>query len=227
MTNPRAEPFFFNMTIAMIVIIFAGFGASALYLPEFPFPPSTLLIFHGIVMLGWYILTASQARLIGKANFTLHKRLGQLSAALVALILVTGYFAVSAAIARPETSIAGMTPAGSTIFPTMDLLGFVLFYALALANRTNGAAHKRLMVLAGLMMLPPATARLGLAIGFEPLAGIAAFAIAGAFLVYDWRSRGRPHWASVLGLVVAVGGAPVRFMVGPSETWARIAEAIY
>ena len=83
------------------------------------------------------------------------------------------------------------------------------------------------MVLAGLMMLPPATARLGLAIGFEPLPGVAALAIAGTFLIYDWRARGKPHWASMLGLVVAVGGAPLRFIVGRSEGWARFAEAIY
>ncbi len=225
--NPRAERFFFHVTLVMIIIIFVGFGASALYLPEFPFPPSPLLIFHGIVTLSWFVLTAYQAQLIGNANFDLHKRLGAASIVLAIIITVTGYMAVTVAITNPALSIGGMTPVGSTIFPTMDLLGFLLFYGLALANRKNGAAHKRLMVLAGLMMLQPATARLGLTIGFEPLPGVAILLIAGSFLIYDWRSRGKPHWASVLGLVFGLGGAPFRFIVGPSDSWARIAEAIY
>lgn len=225
--NPRAERFFFNITVVMIVFIFVGFGASAMYLPEFPFPPSPLVAFHGITMLGWYLLTASQARLIYTSKYDLHKRMGQMSVALVLLMVVTGYLVVRGAFANPTSSIGGMTPAGSTIFPSMDLLGFLVFYVLALLNRKNGAAHKRLMVLAGLMMLPPATARLGLAIGFEPLPGVAALAIAGTFLIYVWRARGKPHWASMLGLVVAAGGAPLSFIVGRSEGWARFAEAIY
>lgn len=226
-TSPRSERFFLFLTLVMIAIIIAGFSASALYLPEFPFPPSPLLIFHGVVTLSWYFLTASQARLIGNSDYALHRKMGQASLLLAALILATGYFVISGAIAKPTNSIGGLTPAGSTIFPSMDLLGFMLFYGLALVKRKDGAAHKRLMVLAGLMMLPPATARLGLASGFEPLPAVAALAIAGAFLIYDWRTRKRPHWASVLGLVVAVGGAPLRFVVGSLEGWERFAKTFY
>ncbi|WP_176273125.1 hypothetical protein [Altererythrobacter lutimaris] len=215
------------MTLVMIAIITAGFSASALYLPEFPFPPTPLLVVHGIVTFSWYGLTASQAWLIGNSNYALHRKMGQASLILAALILATGYVVVSGAIAKPTNSIGGLTPAGSTIFPSMDLLGFVLFYGLALIRRNDGAAHKRLIVLAGLMMLPPATARLGLAIGLEPLPAVAALAIAGAFLIYDWRTRKRPHWASVLGLVVAAGGAPLRFIVGSSDEWERFAQAFY
>lgn len=225
--NPRSERFFTLVTLVMIVTIIAGFGSSALFLPEFPFPPSPMLIFHGFVTLGWYLLTVSQARLIAGRNYDMHRKMGQMSLALTATIVVTGYLVVSDAIQRPTTSIGGMSPAESTIFPTMDMLGFILFYGLGLLNRGNAAAHKRLMVLAGLMMLPPATARLGLAIGFEPLPGVAALLIAGSFLIYDWRTRGRPHWASVAGLVVAFGGAPLRFGIGPTEAWAKFAQAFY
>ncbi|RGP41289.1 hypothetical protein BPTFM16_01591 [Altererythrobacter insulae] len=225
--NPRAERFFFYVTVTMIVVIFAGFTASALYLPEFPFPPSPLVIFHGVITLGWYVLTASQALLIGQSNFALHKKMGQASIVLVAMILVTGYFVVTTGIIRPGFSIAGMPAANSTIFPTMDLVGFVLFYGLALFNRANGPAHKRLMVLAGLMMLQPATARLGISFGFEPFPLVAALAIILAFFVYDWRTRGRPHWASVLALAFTIIGGPIRFEFGASETWGQMAQAIY
>ncbi len=223
----RAERFFFDITVVMIVVIIAGFGSAAMFLDEFVYPPSTMLIFHAIVMLAWYFLTASQARLISQSNFVLHKQMGMASIALVILMIVTGYVIVSQALRNSAMSIAGMSPAGSTIFPTMDLIGFTLFYGLALANRKSGAAHKRLMVLAGIMMLPPATARLGLSIGFEPLAGVAAIGFTGALLIYDWRTRGRPHWASVLGVIVGVGGTPVRFVAGPSEGWGELAKAIY
>ncbi|MEL6878315.1 MAG: hypothetical protein AAGL68_09490 [Pseudomonadota bacterium] len=225
--NTRSESFFFNITLVLIACIFAGFGSAALFLDQFVYPPNPLLVFHGVITLGWFVLTASQARMIRNSRFDLHRKMGAASVVLALLIVVTGYFVVKDMIAKPTSSIAGFTPAGSTIFPTMDLLGFVLFYILAIANRKTAAAHKRLIILAGMMMLPPATARLGLTIGFEPLPAVAIFGLVAAMLIYDWRTRGRPHWASVLGLIVGVGGTPVRFLLGPSDGWVRFAEALY
>ncbi|MEP3423042.1 MAG: hypothetical protein ABJN35_14990 [Erythrobacter sp.] len=225
--NARSESFFFYITLLMIALIFAGFGSAAMFLDQFIYPPSTMLIAHGVIMLGWYGLTAYQARLIRGSRFKFHKQLGASSVALTLLMLITGYFVTKGMIVNPASSIAGLSPAGSTIFPTMDLIGFALFYILALANRKNASAHKRLVVLAGVMMLAPASARLGLTIGFEPLAGVVAIAFPIIFLIYDWRSLGRLHWASILAVVVGFGGTAIRMVVGPTQEWQRVAETLY
>ena len=225
--NPRAERIFSYLVWIMIALVIIGFGSAALYLPDFPYPPAPFLILHALIALGWYVLTAVQANLIGRGNYQLHMKLGGGSLVLALAMLVTGYLVVRGAVTAPSFSIAGMSVLGSTIFPTIDLLLFALFYALGVANRKNGAAHKRLMIMAGIVMLPPATARLGMVVGFEPLAGVIALVLTGALIIYDWRTRGRPHWASVLGLIVAVGVIPLQFVVGPSEGWAQVAAALY
>lgn len=225
--NPRAEPFFLIITLLMIGLIFAGFGSAAVYLEDFSFPPSTMLMTHGLIMLAWYVLTATQITLIGQSRFALHKTFGGASVVLVLLMMVTGYMVVSEAVEAPGFSIAGFNPLQATIFPSADLLFFGIFYALALHNRGNGDAHKRLMIFAGALMLAPATARLGLVIGFEPLPAIVGLGIALAILIYDWRRRGRPHWASVLGTVATIIGMPLRFVFGQSEAWQSIAAALY
>lgn len=225
--NPRAERFFLYIAVLMVALVVTGFAAAAFRLPEFVYPPPPFLILHGLIALGWYVLTATQAALIGRGRYDLHRTMGAASLVLAIAMVVTGYLVIRGAVLKPNFEIAGLSPLGSTIFPTLDLLGFSLFYALGIANRTNGAAHKRLMVLAGIVMLPPATARLGLAFGFEPLAGVIALLLTLAFMIYDWRTRGRPHWASVLGLVVAVGGMPLRFFAGQSEGWAELAGVLY
>lgn len=226
--NPRAERFFFHFALVQVALVIAGFTSAALFLPEFAFPPAPFVIFHGLVTLGWYVLTATQASLIGRGQYGLHKTMGGASIILAITVVVTGFLVVTNAVANnPNFAIAGMDRLASTIFPTMDLIGFTFFYGMALALRTNGAAHKRLMVLAGVAMLSAATARLGLSIGLEPLPGILAIVLPAAIMVHDWRSRGRPHWASVLGLVIMLIGTPIRMVFGPSETYAALAGALY
>ena len=98
----------------------------------------------------------------------------------------------------------------------------------AFANRTNTAAHKRLMVLAGVMMMDPAVARVAIILlGAPPLALVMELAILAAFPIYDWRTRGRPHWASVFGVVLFVVCLGLRMALGESEVWAGFAGAVF
>ena len=46
------------------------------------------------------------------------------------------------------------------MFPFTDIVNFVIAYGLAFANRRKPVAHKRLMLLSGMLMIDPAAARL-------------------------------------------------------------------
>jgi hypothetical protein len=42
-------------------------------------------------------------------------------------------------------------------------------------------------------------------------------------IAYDWRTRGKPHPAFVIGLAVTVAVQLARFVVGPTQTWHHFA----
>ncbi len=115
---------------------------------------------------------------------------------------------------------AGIAARGSGF----DIVTFAMLYALGLAKRSDAPVDKRLMVLAGVMMMDPAVARAAIFIvGFAPLTLLIELAILGAFPIYDWRTRGRPHWASMFGVVLFAVCFALRMALAGSEAWAGFA----
>ena len=223
----RSEPFFPIMTMVVVAFIMLGFGAAILGRGGGYVPPPALML-HGLVTLSWFALTLVQALLIRQANFALHKTLGWASVALVLVIVVLGYFTTVGAIANPAWTIGGFDNVGSAVFPFFDITTFALLYALGLYHRRNAAAHKRLMVLAGVMMMDPAVARAAFfLLGNPSLALPVEAAILLAFPVYDWRTRGKPHWASVFGLLLFAACFALRLTLGGTEAWAGFAQAVF
>lgn len=225
----RSEPFFPIMTLVVIVFIVVGFGAGfATGFGSTGFPPSGALIVHGLATLAWFALTLVQAFLIRRANFVLHRQLGFASLGLAALIVVLGYFTIAGAMRNPQWSIAGFDNVGSAIFPFFDIVTFAILYALGMAKRRDREAHKRLMVLAGVMMMDAAVARTAIIVLNAPPASLAIeAAILLAFPIYDWRTRGRVHWATVLGVTLFAVCFALRMALGGSEGWAAFARAVF
>ncbi len=225
----RSQAFFPIMTLVVVMFVFAGFGAgfaTGFGLAGFPPPPA--LVLHGTVTLAWFALTLVQALLIRRASFALHRQLGWASLALALGIVVLGYSTVAHAIRNPAWSIAGFDNVGSAIFPFFDIVTFAIVYVMGIANRKNSEAHKRLMVLAGVMMMDPAVARSAIILlGAPPAALLIELAILLAFPIYDWRTRGKPHWASVFGVGLFVTCFALRMALGGSEAWAEFATAFF
>lgn len=228
-TYARSQPFFPIMTLVVIGFIFIGFtGGFITGRNSAGFPPSGALVLHGLATLSWFALTLVQATLIRQANFALHRTLGWASLGLALLIAVLGYFTVVGAVRNPAWSIGGFDNLGSAVFPFFDIVTFAILYALGLANRRDREAHKRLMVLAGVMMMDPAVARTaGILLGSEAMGLVIELAILAAFPIYDWRTRGRPHWATVLGVGLFVVCFALRLALGGTEAWAGFAGVVF
>ncbi|GAA5048125.1 hypothetical protein GCM10023208_05020 [Erythrobacter westpacificensis] len=223
----RSEPFFPIMTLVVVGFIIVGFGSAIAARGDGYVPPPALLL-HGGVTLAWFALTLVQALLIRRANFGLHRQFGWASLGLAGMIVVLGYNTTAVAMGNPEWSIAGFDPVGSAIFPFFDIVTFAIVYTLGIARRKDREAHKRLMVLAGVMMMDPAVARTAIVLlGAPPLALLLEFAILLAFPIYDWRTRGRPHWASVFGIVLFAVFFALRMALGGTEAWAGFAGAVF
>ena len=112
------------------------------------------------------------------------------------------------------------------VVPFFDMLLFSSFVIAALSLRKHKEAHKRLMLLATITLLPAAVARLPF--DFIQRVGPAAFfGLADLFviplLVYDIATRGRPHRATVLGALLIIGSHLLRIPIGMTQAWLSFA----
>ena len=224
--NKSGEPFFLIMGLILIAIVVGGFALPVFARPGGVSSLPLLLHLHGAVFFAWFVLFCVQAKLIGSGNVHLHMSLGKASVLISAAMIILGYFVLRGAVARPEFSIAGMPPAPSAMFPFTDIVNFTIAYGLALANRRVPAAHKRLMLLAGILIIDPAAARLVMTIGASPpLILLLELALFAALITYDVITRRRPHWTSMLGLGLYVLALVAKLTVAQQPVWASFVDA--
>lgn len=138
--------------------------------------------FHGLTALAWMGMLILQSWLHRRGQLGWHRRIGRLSLVLVPLFLLSGVLMV-------RTMLRGQTPFNAAFGPRLaavdavSLVTFAAAYALALLHRREVKRHARWMVGTGLLVLPPALARL-LAMAVPGLPSFEA-AFHGAFLLTE------------------------------------------
>jgi hypothetical protein len=222
--RPRFYP---AIALVLALIVFAGF-ARTLYLRYwFQVPPidlSTLL--HGIVFTAWMLLFVVQTRLIAANNVRAHMKLGMTGLVLAALVFALGMVTVvlSASAARPRPM--GMPSHQFVFVPFFLLWAFAGLVTSAALLRRRPQVHKRLMMLAMITVLPPATARLILLLGvtsqflFLQTAFTAVFVI--ACVAYDWFKYRLLHPVYVIGGTLLVLSWPFRVWFARTPAWESV-----
>ncbi|WP_405224835.1 hypothetical protein [Lentisalinibacter sediminis] len=224
----RGEIFFPLMGLVLLALVIAGFVPPAFSRPGGPAAIPLLLHVHGAIFAGWFVLFIAQARLIGAGNARLHRRIGAASLILALAIVVLGFAVIGGAYARPDWSIAGLSPAASVMFPFTDIVNFTAAFALAFVNRHNPAAHKRFMLLAGILIMDPAVARLVATAGLPvPMILVIELALLAALIVYDIRTRRRPHWASLTGVALFAAAMFAKLVIAGSAGWATFVDGLF
>ena len=223
--------FYTGMAAAMIVLVLIGFGPSFYFRGYIAFPrpnptitPAVLL--HGIAFSLWMLLFAAQAGLVGLGRRDLHMRLGLAAMAFAVLLVPLMYLIAVGQVARANQP-PFTTPLAWTIVPIMVIPVFVALVWLGWKHRREAQVHKRLMLGAALLMMDPAIGRFPLA---PPTFGGFAFQNFVPLVMYlplfwwDWRTIGRPHWATKLGfgLFALVLAVRVVVLAAPGG-WERIA----
>jgi hypothetical protein len=224
----RGERFFLVMGLVLLACVIAGFVPPALARPGGIASMPLLLHVHGAVFVSWFVLFCAQAHLIGTNSIRLHQSLGKASIGIAVGMIVLGYVVMRGANADPNFSIAGMSPAASLMFPFTDIVNFVIAYGLALTFRRSPATHKRFMLLAGILIIDPAAARLVITLGLSvQVVVIMELAMYVALIVYDVVTRRRPHWASLLGLGLFVIALGAKLTVSQHSGWASFVEVVF
>ena len=224
--RPPDRLFFSSFAVLAAVSVFIGFAPTFYLKPLFSTRPLTpLLVVHGLVFSTWIVLFGVQTLLVATHRTPVHRRLGWFGAGLALTMLIVG---VSTGIVRAKVGEAppNVPNLAFLTVPLGDMFVFGCLAGAAVYFRRRPDAHKRLMMIATLAVLPAAFARWPFA--FNQQGGLfVAFGLADLgvvlLLAYDIATRGRPHVASVLGGLLLIASHPLRMVVGVTQPWLSFA----
>ena len=220
--------FFTGMALAILATVIVGFSRSFFLrplFPDWPSPSETVFYVHGAVFTAWILLLVTQTSLVAGGRTELHRRIGPYSAVLAVVMVVLGTLGALIA-ARRSTGFVQVPvpPLQFLAIPIFDMILFATFVSLAIAQRRNSQAHKRLMSLATISLITAAIARWP---GVSALGPLAFFGLTDLFVValaiWDFRSRGRLHPATLWGGLLIVISQPLRLAVSGTQGWLAFA----
>lgn len=226
MRVPSSRSLFAWAAFVAVAISVLGFARTYYLKGYFATPELPALVHvHGVVMTLWLALFVAQVALVAADRRDWHRRLGAAGAVLAVAIVVVGYFTAIEGARRGVTP--GPPPLAFLAIPLSVVLVFAIFVAAALHYRRRPDYHKRLMVLATLTVIQPATARFAvdvLGLTSPPVFFAITVAVLLAFLAWDTASHRRLHPAFGWGMLFFVVSLPVRFLVARSEAWMEFAK---
>ena len=221
--------FFLAIAILFPIAVLIGFAPTYYLKPLFNSPPIPRMIIHlhGLLMAIWVGLFIAQVYLIRSIRIKVHQRLGYLSIALAAGIIISGLVTAVAAAKYGSTSTpAGADPIQFLVVPFFDMVVFAMLFAGAVYYRRNAPNHKRLMLLTVLNFLPPAIARFpfGLTDAYGPLwfFGVPD-ALAIIFVVVDTWRNGKLNKVFLAGTIFLIVSHWGRLAIWTTPAWINFA----
>jgi hypothetical protein len=220
--------FYTGMALAILATVFVGFARSFFLRPLFPAwpsPPETIFYVHGAAFAAWIVLLVGQASLVAAGRTDVHRKLGRWGVVLAAGMVVLGVLGALTAARRP-TGFVGIPvpPLQFLAVPFADMVIFASFVGLAIAKRGDPQTHKRWMLLASINLITAAIARWP---GVNAVGPPLFFGLTDLFLVpiviWDLKSRGRVHPATLWGGLVTVASQPLRLVVSGTTAWLAFA----
>jgi hypothetical protein len=241
----KVGSFYVWIAAACALVAFGGFAPTYwLQLPAGTFVGPPLLHLHGALFSAWALLLLSQTVLAANGRLDHHRAWGLVGISLATALVVIG---MAAAINTLNTGLAagyGDRSRAFLILPVSAITLFAGFFISAIANIRRPEAHKRLILLATISLLQAAMGRvffllvtgggpglrpgLGppppLSIGLVPSLITELIIVAG--IIYDWRTRGRPHPVWLIGAAVMTAVILLRGPPSGTPAWLAFADAL-
>jgi hypothetical protein len=239
----NVDRFYVAMALTCVVIAFGGF-APTYWLQLIPgtFVGPPLLHIHGLLFSAWPVLLLTQALLVANRRLDLHRAFGLAGISLATAMIVVG---LAAGISTLDAGLAagyGDRARAFLILPVSSIGLFACFIAFGVANVRRPQAHKRLMLLATIALLQAAMGRVFFVLmsgggpGLRPGLGEPPpvnSAVIGSLLLellivagvlYDWRTRGRPHPVWLIGAAIMTAVVILRGPMSGTGTWLAFAD---
>lgn len=239
-TRAEGRHFYVWMGVAFVLVAFGGF-LPTYWAPvaagTFKAPP--VIHIHGALMFVWTLFFLVQTMLVAAGRTLDHRAWGMAGIALFSVIACAVLVGEMAVLKRDAA--AGMGDA-SRRFAAVTLCAWPLmvgFFTLAIVYVRRSDVHKRLLVLLMAAMMTPAIARVfitllappGAASGGPPppFVSVPPGLVADLFIVvamiYDWRTRGRPHKVYAIGLPVLLAQQVLTVPFAATSVWMGIVTA--
>ncbi|HUQ51200.1 MAG TPA: hypothetical protein VM692_03195 [Gammaproteobacteria bacterium] len=193
---PRDRRFYAAMATIIAALVFAGFTPSFYTRSSGLEPLPAPVVVHGVAGTLFVLVFAVQSWLIAVGREGAHRKLGVGGAALAAAFVISGV-AVTVRLEESHAFDTTRVLAAHVWTNAAPLAAFALLVAAGIWQRHVAARHKRLMLLAAVVLLPPATGRLFGPLELAWLNLPLYVCAAAASSVYDVVTRGRPHALSV------------------------------
>jgi hypothetical protein len=201
--------FFLCMTLIMAFFIFSGFGMT--YFQPMAtgslgsLPP--VVHIHGLFYSSWIILLVVQALLVNVKNIALHRSLGTFGIAIGTGVALMG--ALITVLFVGATEITTKDDYGLTYLSVVAVLTFSILFCIAIRNVRKPEIHKRLILFATIVILPPGINRLYM-MTFE-LSNVPFLAtymtmnlLIAAIAIYDWRTMRKISKTTLLGAAAII-----------------------
>ncbi len=224
--NPASRRFYLAMSLWMAVIIVVGFWPTyfgPLLAGTLDLKP--ILEIHAVIFTGWMVLLVAQASLAYTRRLGWHRKLGRLVAAYAALMVVV-------VLVRLSERFSNLIAAGevreahrSLVISMVDLLLFSGFLAAAIVYRKKPQIHKRLIIVATVVLLGPAVVRMTFLTSIPQIFAIMLSPLL-LGMAFDVATRRRVHAVYVIGLVIHLASW-ARMPLRDSEAWFSFSMWVY
>lgn len=221
----RYDRFFFGfMAVLLLAIALVGFGRSYYLAGVFRAPlPAPILHVHGALNTAWMVLLVVQAFLISAKRVQWHRTLG-IAGFLLAVAMTGVGFVVSADQLHRYAHDPHFDVLSFETIPFFEQVCFAVLAGASFVLRRKAAAHKRLILLATIVMMSAAISRFpGITHDNGWLVLVGIFGLIGAMVLYDLWALHRPHPATVFGGLLI--GAYLMFapLLGETAGWHHFA----
>jgi len=232
--NTRALPgvgehrYYVAAAIGVIVVVLAGFSIDVPLLSHLG-SVSVLVRVHGLIMLTWIVLFFAQALLVARHRVNLHMCLGTLGALLALAVIVADAATLITATRFGGNHMPPHMPAPLFLaLGLFNLFTFAVLVGTALVLRERRSDwHKRLMLLAVLLLLDAALARF---IGVYTPWSIDPSTVRNLFVLaciaIDTFRNHRLHPAFVIGGLLVFGNDYLATWIAGKPAWLHFSEAL-
>jgi hypothetical protein len=197
---------------------------------------------HAALFSAWPLFFLLQTGLAASGRIERHQALGLLGIALATAMVFAGMAVAIDTMTRGLAAGYGDRSRAFIILPISAISVFAIFFAAAIANVRRPEWHNRFMIVATASLLQAPIARVFFVLatgggpGLRPGLGAppqVATAFSGGVIVslllvagmfYDWRTRGRPHTAYIIGAAVLIGTAALRIPLSHTAAWYGFAD---
>ena len=224
--TPASRKFYLAMSLWMVVLVVVGFWPTyfgPLLTGTLELKP--IIEIHAVVFLGWIVLLIAQTSLALSRRLDWHRKLGWLVAGYAGLMAVVIVVALAQRFSTLMAAGEVREAHRSLVISLVDLLLFTGFLGAAIAYRKKPQIHKRLIIVATVVLMGPAVVRMTFLTSIPQIIAIMVSPIL-LGMVFDFATRRRVSAVYMIGLIAFVVSF-ARLPLRDSEAWFSFSRWVY